>query len=147
MPMALCFGEAPLRRPIGDQLAWLLRVLRGLARRRGRQLQHGSDLARPQPRYQHDLPVREFQRVMMRVGILKIDLPEAGEPMADLAARKHAEGRLAFDVSFEGKFGARPQAHGDIGFADGGEAARDGISELGRYQGVFEDSGSRGDVM
>ena len=42
------------------------------------QLQHGCVLASGQFRHQDDLTVRQFEGVMVDVGLLLIDLPEPG---------------------------------------------------------------------
>ena len=50
-----------------------LDLFRPHGRRDRRQLQHGHVLAFAQPRDQHELPVGELQRVMMRIGVVEVD--------------------------------------------------------------------------
>ena len=44
---------------------------------RRRQLQHCCGLSGHEPRHQHDLAAGEFQRIVMDVGVVHIDLAEA----------------------------------------------------------------------
>jgi hypothetical protein len=43
-----------------------------------RQLQYGGALTGDQPRNHHDLSIREFERVVVDVRIVHVDLPESG---------------------------------------------------------------------
>src|SRR2546426_11782562 len=82
-----------------DRYALLLfRFLRGT--RNGWQLQYGRALIFAQTREQDHLPIREFERIVVRHGVVQIDLPRAREPLGDLLVRQNAdtEQRLAFDV-------------------------------------------------
>src|SRR5258707_9811058 len=55
------------------------------------QLQHRGTLAHTQTREQHHLPVRELKRIMMRHGVVHVDLPEAREPVPDLLVWQKAD--------------------------------------------------------
>jgi len=69
-----------------------------------------------------------------------VDLPEARELLSDLLVRENAdaERRLAFDILVERNFGARQQTDRNMRLPDRGEAAGDGIAELGRHQLVLD---------
>jgi len=75
----------------GNLASLRLRFLRGPRTRPGRQLQHGCALALAQARDQHYLSVRKFQRVMMRHGVVHINLPETRQPLPDLLVREDAD--------------------------------------------------------
>src|SRR5215471_4946210 len=108
--------------------------------RADRQLQHRRALAFAQAREQHDLPVREFQRIVMDHSVLHVDLPEAREPLSDFLVRENAdaEPRLAFYILVECNLGARQQTDRNMRLPDRGEAAGDGIVEPGRHQLVLD---------
>jgi hypothetical protein len=57
----------------------------------GWQLQNGCALTFTQTRKQHYLPVRKFQRIMVRSGIVHVDLPKTSEPLSDLPVRPNAD--------------------------------------------------------
>lgn len=82
------------------------------ALRIGRQLQDGCVLAEAKPGYQNDSAIRKFERVVMGVRSVHVDLPEPGDPLSRVAkteARKHVtENMLDLDIRIEGEFGARP---------------------------------------
>src|SRR5580704_17183799 len=86
-----------------------------------------------QSREQDHLPVREFQRIVMRHGVAHVDLPEACELLSNLLARENAEaeGRLAFDILVERNLGTWKQADRNMRLPDCGKAAGDGIVEPG----------------
>jgi hypothetical protein len=73
----------------------------------GRQLQHGRVLALDQAREQNQLSIREFQRIVMDHGFIRIDLPETRKPLSDFFVREDAntERWLAFDILVERNFG------------------------------------------
>src|SRR5215468_3121351 len=61
----------------------------------GRQLNHGRILSRPQTREQDTPPIGEFQRVVVRMGVAQVDLPELGHARPELAQpRQHAAERM-----------------------------------------------------
>jgi hypothetical protein len=73
--------------------------------------------------------------VVMGHRVVHVDLPEAREPLPDFLVRENAdaERRLAFDVLVERNLGARQQTDRNMRLPDRGEAAGDGILELGRH--------------
>src|SRR5439155_18038528 len=100
---------------------------RGVARRlgccgtlSGRQLDHGGVLSRAQAREQHDPPIREFQGVVVRMGVLQVDLAEPGDVSPELAqARQYpAEGMIEFSLLLEHYLGTRKQADRDRRLSD-----------------------------
>src|SRR3984893_9069207 len=105
-----------------------------------RQLQHRRVLALDQPREQYHLSVGKFQRIMMAHGTIRIDLPEAREPLSDFLVWEDAnsEWRVAFEILVERNFSTCQQAHSGIWLAERSETASDGIAELGRYQLVLD---------
>ncbi len=66
-------------------------------------------------------------------------MPSPREPLFNFLVRKNAdtERRLAFDILVERNLGARQQTDRNMRFPDRGEAASDGILELGRHQFVL----------
>jgi hypothetical protein len=62
---------------------------------RGWQLQHGRVLSRAQASHQNDLPIGKLQRIMMRTGMLCVDLTEPSHFLPDLLVRQDAESTLA----------------------------------------------------
>jgi len=107
----------------------LRRFVRGLVGalflRVGRQLKHGRMLPFAQAREQHHLPVREFQRVAMRIGKAVLGIAEAGDPLAQLLAREEGEYGVALYVPLECQFGTGCQANRNGRFADLRETASD----------------------
>ena len=75
--------------------------------RRCRQLQHGGALAGDQAGDHDNLAAGEFQRIVMDVGIVQIDLPEAGHFVLDPGLPEQAEGTIVLDVMLEGDLGCR----------------------------------------
>src|SRR6266436_4956010 len=69
-------------------------------------------------------------------GVVLVDLPETREPLFNFLVRENAdaERRLALDVLVERNLGARQQTDRNMRLPDCGEAAGDGILELGRHQ-------------
>jgi hypothetical protein len=146
-------AEASMARPISTSLAPRVagraqtltielrnqRVLRPLVYfirrgRIGRQLQYGRVLTFAQSRQQHDLPVRKFQRVVMCVRFIELDLTELGRAPLDFALWQNAEEIVVFDVVLEYQFGAGPQAHRYVGFSNSGKATGGGVVESRRHQ-------------
>jgi hypothetical protein len=79
------------------------------------QLQHRSGLATDELRNLQNLPVREFQRIMLDVRIIYINLPEARDLVINtslarkLNAKKTA-GAVVLNVFVKGEFRSRQQA-------------------------------------
>ena len=95
-------------------------------RMRGRRhLQHGRALARRQPRHQDNLAAGKFERVVVDVRIVHVDLAEAGHFVLNARLAEQTEGAVVFNVAREGELGAGHQTHGDVGLSDCGEAAGD----------------------
>src|SRR6516165_12108409 len=104
----------------------------------GGQLQYRCALAVAEAREQHQLSIREFQRIVMARGDIHVDLPEASEPLLNFPAREKPTQSLAFDILVERDFRAGQQADRDIWLADGSKAASDGIVEPARHKLVFD---------
>src|SRR6516225_11407689 len=102
---------------------WPRRLLRNARMSGDRQLQYRRVLALDQARKQYHLSVGKFQCIMMCYGIVRIDLPEAREPLSDFLVRENANAErwFAFDILVERNFGTRQQANRDMQFADGGK--------------------------
>ena len=98
-------------------------------RRRG-QLQHRSVLPLVEPIDQHDLTIREFKRVVVRIRLVHIHLTKTSQPLPDVAIGK----KVIFDIFLEGQFGPRKKAHRDIRLPNRGETTGDGVFEPCRYQ-------------
>ena len=115
--------------------------------RRSRQLQHRCGLTGNQPRHHHNLSAGKFQRVMMDVRVIHIDLAESGDAMLDPRFAEHAEGAVKLDVVVEGELGAREQADRHIGLTDFGKAAGDRLHKIGGNEPVRDLRRPRCDEM
>src|SRR5689334_9390966 len=73
------------------------------------QLQHGRMLALAELGNEHDLSVRELQRIVMRGGPIEIDLPKARNLVAGFPGGQEPERRIAFDFIFERQLRPRQQ--------------------------------------
>ena len=105
-------------------------------------------LAFAQSREQHDLTAGEFQRVVMNVRLVVIDLTEPRHFLPDFSVREEgAERRVVFHVALERELGARKQAHRHVRVVAGGEAAGDRIVEFRRYEFVADLGGPGCDVL
>ena len=60
-------------------------------------------------RHQHDRAVRELQGVVMLRGLVAVDLPKAGETLADATTKQQTFG---IRVGLEHDLGTRTQANG-----------------------------------
>jgi hypothetical protein len=96
------------------------------------QLQHGRYLPGEQPRDQHDLAGREFQRIVVDMRIVHTDLPEPCDSLIYARLPEQAESAVIPNVIFECEFGAGNQAHSHVGLADSGEASRQRFRKI-RY--------------
>jgi hypothetical protein len=98
--------EEHRRRVLGDEFLNFNRS-NSLSRRslvmqsRGRKLQHGSSLAGNQARNLHNLAVREFKRIVMRVWIGHIDLTKPCNLVIYAHLTEKAEGTLVLDTVVE----------------------------------------------
>ena len=61
-------------------------------------LQHRAGLSDAKPRQEHDLPAWKFQSIVMFVGALEIDLPEARDLLFEFSPLIESERVVAFDV-------------------------------------------------
>src|SRR5262249_28299280 len=116
--------------------AWLSRGLPG-----ARQLQYRRVLTLAKICNQHDLPVGELQRIMVRQP-MEIHLPEAGDLVGRLSARQEPERTFALDLFLECKFCPREQTDGYVRVARVRKAARDRTWKLCRYKLVADLGGS-----
>ena len=100
---------------------------------RNRQLENRGGLARDQLLDLQNLPIREFQRIVLNVRIVHVDLPEACNLVIHTRFTKKAEGPIVLDILVEGQLRSGQQAHRNPGWtvmnyelgtelADGGKA-------------------------
>jgi hypothetical protein len=123
------------RQPLADVNFASLSVF--LGRRLGLrwQLQNRRVLALVERGEQHNVPTGEFQRIVMHVRLVQMDLPEPSHFFTNRLglAKKTKPRRLPLDLLLEHNLGARKKAYGDALFSNGGETARYRIGELRRY--------------
>jgi hypothetical protein len=81
---------------------------------RDRQLQHRGGLASDQLRELQNLPIWEFQRVVLNMRIVHIDLPEASDLVLHTRLAKKAA--VVPDLVVEGEFRSRQQADRHLGW-------------------------------
>ncbi|MGY4371023.1 hypothetical protein ACVW1A_007088 [Bradyrhizobium sp. LB1.3] len=93
------------RLPVGHDLRLVLALA---GRQRHRQLQHGRALSFDKLGHQHVFAVGEFDRVMMAVGNVRIDLAELADTGIDRACPDPAI--IVADVVGEGELRSRQQA-------------------------------------
>src|SRR5215469_5243717 len=102
---------------------------------RDRQLQHRGGLASNQLRELKNLAIGEFQRIVLNVRIVHIDLPKACDLVIHTGLAKKAEGAVVADIVVEGQFRSGQQTDRDLGWTvmnyelgtalpDGGKATR-----------------------
>src|SRR5262249_2258807 len=105
-----------------------------------RQLQHRRALALAKAREQNDLPVWEFQRIVMDRGVLHVDLPETRELLPDFLVGEDADAkhRFALNILVERNLRAGQRTDGKLRLPNRGKGARDRIAELGRHQLVLD---------
>jgi hypothetical protein len=106
--------------------------------RLSRKLQHGHALPFSQACHPHDLSVGEFQRIMMRVRIRHVHLPEARNLLPGLAEpparQKVTEQMVDLHLLVESNLSAGKKADRHIRFSDCSETACAGVVEPGRHQ-------------
>src|SRR5262249_58884547 len=83
----------------------------------------------------------------MHVRIVHVHLAEARHSILDARFAKHAESAVILDVVIEGDFGARQEAHRNVGLADFGKTTRDRLYEIGRNELVRDLCRPRSDEM
>jgi len=110
-------------------------------------LQHGSALARHQPRQEDDTPRWELQRIVMFVGTVRVDSPETGRVFPHLLGREETQGVIAFDVAVEYKLRSGREADRQLWVSYLCKSACDGIAEDGRHQLVANLSGTAFHVL
>src|SRR5258708_16451075 len=79
-----------------------------------RKLQHRSGLSDAKPCQQHHLSTRKFQCIVVFVGAVEIDLPEARDVLFQFPPFVQPERVVAFDILLKTQLGAGNQAHGPI---------------------------------
>src|SRR6266536_5323717 len=125
----------------------LLRGLVGSARG-GRQLQDGRALTSAQSREQHDLPAGEFERIVIHVRLVVVDLPEPSHFFPNLSVREEGPKRSGvFHFVLERELRAGKKAHCHRWLFHCSEAASDRVGERRRYQFVSHPSGSGCNVV
>jgi hypothetical protein len=72
-----------------------------------RQLQYDGALTGDWPRDLHGLAAREFERVVVDVRIVHVDLPESGNLEIHARSAERAESALVLDVRVKSQFRAR----------------------------------------
>jgi hypothetical protein len=112
---------------------------RGLRGRLCRQLQYGGVLTYAQVGEQHDLTTGKLNGIVMRAGIIQVDLSEPPDPMRDvprffLEQTQKKSGLLAPHIVVERELGAREKAYGHLGFPNRGESLCSGVPKLRRNQ-------------
>ncbi|QFI77389.1 hypothetical protein F8237_31550 [Bradyrhizobium betae] len=110
-----------------------------------RQLQHGRVLAFDELCHQHVFAVGEFDRVMMTVGNVRIDLAELADAGVD--ATRPDPAIVVADVVGEGELRSRQQADRNGRICCGGKAARRGAAEGCRDDRLADFRGTRCDGM
>jgi hypothetical protein len=91
-----------------------------------------------EPGQEHDLAVRKFQRIVMVVRVVQVDLLEARDLLPQLLVGEEAECVLALDFALKHELRPRKEADGDIRLSDGRKAARDRVRELCRDEFVAD---------
>src|SRR5262252_6827545 len=81
-----------------------------------RQLQHRGGLAGGQLIDLQNLPIWKFQRIVLNVRIVQIDLPKACDLVIHTGLAKKAEGAFISDIVVEGEFGPGQQADRHLGW-------------------------------
>src|SRR5262245_41575717 len=107
-----------------------------------RKLQDPRPLSRAKMRKQNDLAIGKFKRIMVRVWIVHVDLPEPRHSVTDfsLAAPEKDElptGEHALDCLLETDFGAGKKAHSYFWLSHRGESAGCRVPETRRYEVVL----------
>src|SRR5215470_1760047 len=143
MPLGARTGENPragMTRNLARKGHAFLRLSLFDARRLCRQLQHRGLLAFAQEGQKKGLPVRQFERVMVHMPLVTIDLAENCRLIP-------SGGGSAVDCDFriEGKLSAGKHANRGAGVARRGESARAG-AEITRSKLVANARGTRFDV-
>jgi hypothetical protein len=87
---------------------------------------------------QHDLTIRELERIVVRARVFPVDLAKASDPVDDpLGLLENAELKSRWDTldfGIESHFGTGNEAHGDVGLTHRAKSPRRGIPKFSRYQ-------------
>jgi hypothetical protein len=88
---------------------------------------------------QHDLATGKLNGIVVRAGIVQVDLPEPPDPVRDvprffLEKAQEKSRLLALDIAIERYLGAGEKAHGHLRLSDCGESLRRRIPKLRRNQ-------------
>jgi hypothetical protein len=118
--------------------------------RRDGQLQYRSALPGDQPSELQNLPVWEFQRIVVEVRIVHLDLAKTRNLVLDTARAKKAEGAVVPDLVVEGQFRSGQETDRHVGWwavmnyelgtelPDGSKAASAGSPKFHRNQLVAD---------
>lgn len=87
------------------------------------QLQHCRGLIRDKVGYHHNAPVRQFERVVVDVGILHVDLAKSRNLLTSAPLAEQEEWAFAANFFVERQFRPWTEADRNIGFTDRCEAA------------------------
>jgi hypothetical protein len=107
-----------------------------------RQLQHRRVLTLAKISDQHDLSIRELERIVVHRPVIEVDLAEASHLVRQSPGGQKREPSVAFDFFFECKFCPRQQTDGNAPLTGITEAAGDRIWKICRYKLVTDLGGS-----
>src|ERR1700730_5163855 len=99
------------------------------------QLQHARALAFAQSPEQHDLPAGEFERIVIHVRLVVVELPEPRHLFTELSVRQEgAKREVVFHFVLEREFRARKQTNRTPWLSHSSETPSDRAAELRRHQ-------------
>jgi hypothetical protein len=98
--------------------------------RAGGKLQHRGVLPGAQTGQEHHLAARKFERVMVVVRVVEVDLLEARDFLPQLLVGEEAERVLAFDIAVEHELRPREETDRDVRLFHRRKPARDGVGKL-----------------
>ena len=102
-------------------------------------VQYRRVLTFAQPGEERDLPVGELQSVVMRVWLLRLDLPESSHLIHDeFLTPEDLKKMIALHCPLERDLRAGTKTHGHMRFSDGSETTRERVIELRRHQLVSD---------
>jgi len=114
---------------------------------RRRKLEHGSLLTHRKSRQEHNLSIREFERIMMRVERLFVHLPEYRSTVLDGIAFPNKKIPLCHGYAArKGEFRSRKKAYGHVGRFGRSEAACPG-TEVARREPVPDSGGAGANIL
>jgi hypothetical protein len=94
-------------------------------------------------REQHDPAIGKLNSIVVRTGIIQVDLPEPPDPVRDVPrfpfekAQKKS-GLLPLDIPVECDLGTGKKTHGHLGHSNFGESVRCGVPKFRRNQSVSD---------